>query len=1039
LHFLFAHINSLIYSSSIFLKSTAPNAALRGRANRITDAALLDAAHALGKHEIRPEDLAGLTPDLYGIKKATKSAASISTTPESSEVSATSEVLAEATAATPPADADISGKTKSSVIAATSVRVRAKIAAFKETEKDVSLMTSKQNESGMMRSRILRHHDKIVRAGMYASVGMTGGSAPSSSMVPAAVDATDDRVAPPPELIASLRRIFGTTDSEENQCNEVDEGEDIGGQGGGSEIESCVLPMLMHTVLNHRVFAGTSSSSASSSTSSSKLSSLEAKFANVNIDEGWRRRRATPSSIRTLLENLPPTNVPEVVSGDHDDDNDDVNSNSHLVTAPSRVATLESVVGNACRDAMSGSGVATNDRVHGLLIAALSVITTRLLTRDESEGMESDGPTAAHGTGASASIATLDSIEDADPMAPLLQVGALLSALPMSDDDEKLMEGFVIAEKLLHYFADAASTYEERVEIQKANLVRSQSKVHVSAATLTTPEAGKPPPSSSVILLLENDVEGGDEATGIAGDDGGDSSPSMPELIGHTSAETGSSPETSESENERSDGEDPGRALADEDMEDEAGRLLRHIVSIVGDVEDDDDDDDEDDDDDGMDEDESNDNDSSSESDHDLEEDSNEEASDDDHQEDDDREHDEEHEDNYNEEEDEDLQRALSLSLAADIGGYSNSEESHSDEINSRLINDATNNAMDAITEASADVGGEPMKAGSVDAVDDPPSTSAQPISESMIATSVSKNEDDSLPLPQLPSPPPNCMLPNQDHFARYFEERKDEWKVGSYIDLSAVFEPSALTLFGKLPSSHVLVHLFSAVLALMQDHVDSEALSVEDCVVGSNDVKPAYVTGSSIVSRFLSKQTVSAMKKDDDKEVDLTSSKLATKNAFSPDSTTLSLLIASLHLSYNLRKSALTVLHELLSHSDNNEGEFNTPVDYGVDGDFQDDPADAEIEFAKISAAFGSDTATAASDCLEGKGLKRKAAAAAHDASLRSKTTLKLVGTWRKRVSQDLCVFVLTQGIHVLSLLLLFSFAGRFLLLMLLHESEVP
>ena len=53
--------------------------------------------------------------------------------------------------------------------------------------------------------------------------------------------------------------------------------------------------------------------------------------------------------------------------------------------------------------------------------------------------------------------------------------------------------------------------------------------------------------------------------------------------------------------------------------------------------------------------------------------------------------------------------------------------------------------------------------------------------------------------------------------------------------------------------------------------------------------------------------------------------------------------------------------MHEFLSHSDNNELDFNSPVDYGVDGDFQDDPADAEIEFAKISAAFGSDTAKAA------------------------------------------------------------------------------
>lgn len=983
-------MNSFVTPSK---KSTAPIAALRGRANRITDTALLHAAHALGKHEIRPEDLAGLTPDLYGIKKAAKIAASIATTLEPSAESATPETLVEATAATP-ADDDRGSKTESSVIAAASIRVRAKIAALKETEKDVSLMSLKQNESEVMRSRVLRHHDKIVRAGMYASVGMTGGgSTPSSSsLIPAAVDATDDRVAPPPELIASLRRIFGTTDSEENQRDEVNEGEDTGGgRSGGSDTESFALSMLMHAVLNHRVFAGTSSSALSSTSSSSKVSLLEAKFANVNIDEGWRRRRTTPSAIRTLLENLPPTTIPEVVSRDYDD-NDDVNANSRIVTAPPRVATLESVVGNACRDGMGGSGVATNDRVHGLLIAALSVITTRLLTRDESEGMESDGPTAAHGTGASSSIATLDSTDDADPMAPLLQVGALLSALPMSDDHDKIMEGFVIDEKLLRYFADAASTYEERVEIQKANLVRSQSKAHVPVTTLTTPEAGKPPPSSSSISLLMDDADVGGKATEIAGDDGGASSPSMPELINHTSLELDSSPETSESENERSDGEDPGQAPADEDMEDEAVRLLRHIVSIVGDGADDDDDDDEDD------EDESNDDDSSSESDHDLEEDSNEEASDDEDKEDEDEEHNEEHEDNYNEEEDEDLQRALSLSLAADIGGNSSSEESHSDDINSRLINDATNNVMDATTEVSANVRGEPMKAGSVDAADDLPSTPAYPImGESLIATSVAKTEVDSLPLPQLPSLPPNSMLPNQDNFARYFEERK--------VDLSTVFEPSALTLFGKMSSSHVLMHLFSAVLALMQDHVDSKVLSVEDCDDGSNDAKPAYITGSISVSRFLSKQIVSAMKKDDDEEIDLTNSNLATKSAFSPDSTTLSLLIASLHLSYNLRKSALTVLYELLSHSDNNKGDINTPVDYDVDGEFQDDPADAEIEFAKISAAFGSDTAKAASFSLEGKGLKRKAAAAAHDASLRSKTTLKLVETWRKRVSQNICV----------------------------------
>ena len=268
---------------------------------------------------------------------------------------------------------------------------------------------------------------------------------------------------------------------------------------------------------------------------------------------------------------------------------------------------------------------------------------------------------------------------------------------------------------------------------------------------------------------------------------------------------------------------------------------------------------------------------------------------------------------------------------------------------------------------------------------------------------------------PPLPSPPPSSILLSHEHFARIpSEEGKEEWKSNSDVNPFAVFEPSALSSFGKLPSSHVLVHLFRAVLALMLDNDDNKKKSSDNCNDDSTGVKPAYAA-ESIVSRFLSKEAASAKKKDDQgKGVDEEEETKATnKFTFSPDSTTLLLLITSLHLSFRLRNSTLAVLNDLLSHS--------AFINFGVDDGFQiadstllssseateDDPLvekndPAGMEFAVISAAFGTDAALAASDSLETKGLKRKAAAAAHVASLRNKTNLKLVEMWRKRVSLE-------------------------------------
>jgi hypothetical protein len=697
------------------------------------------------------------------------------------------------------------------------------------------------------------------------------------------------------------------------------------------------------------------------------------------------------------------------------------------VSSPALLAHLESVVGNACRDAMLGTG-STNSRVHGLLIAALSVMTSRMLSREEFEGMTHDAPTddvgllrrpispmtaAASARAGAASIAALDQMPDdaADPLAPLLQVGALLWALPRRNDDGIPPE-FVLDEGLLRYFAVAASAYEERIEIQKANLFRSQSS-SVAPPGGATPSARKPQSSSSVVSQSGEHADGGGDVEASVSEDGVVPSRGLPDFIGR--AGRASSEPTFHSridfDSERGGPDEMGGA-EDVGAESDASRLLRHIVSIVSDRDDDDDDADSPDENDSNDE-----NESSSDSQHNEEEGSNDGASDEEG-----HEYDEE-DDNF----DEDLQRAFSLSLAADIGAGSNSDELRLDDSNSNLsvVSRLVGHASDAVTKAGSAGEGASAKIGSTDAAIETSSTSASSVAGKAIKgglandiASTEDNIDDSFPLPPLPSPPPISLLPNQEHNARILLEDGEEWKnelkSNSNVD---VFEPSALSSFGKLPSSHVLVHLFRAVLALMQRRVDTTKQSSEDCDSDNSNA-------GSFASRLLSKQAASVKKNDDHgkgmgekDETKATNAPSETIVAFSPDTTTLSLLIASLQLSFYLRNSALAALDDLLSRLGCNKDSLNATVNFDVDDVFQiadssmdcdssddplvekDDPARME-EFAVISAVLGADTAMAASESLETKGLKRKAAAAAHIASLRIMTAEKLVKIWRKRVS---------------------------------------
>ena len=256
------------------------------------------------------------------------------------------------------------------------------------------------------------------------------------------------------------------------------------------------------------------------------------------------------------------------------------------------------------------------------------------------------------------------------------------------------------------------------------------------------------------------------------------------------------------------------------------------------------------------------------------------------------------------------MARALALSLAAAIGADS-SDSSQSEDSSSHQSD-----------EGSSGEGGS----------NTPPAAK----NEMSNAAARKEQEDNSTPLPRLPIPPSISLLPNYYTDLEKEDKESDEGNLLS-TDLSVVFEPSALSTFGQLPASNVLLHLLSAVLRLMQGHK-----STDD---NSGDAISAASTG---------------------------------ENTFAPDSTTVSLLLASIQILSHLRSSAMAMLCDLLA-------------DAAMEESFppKDDPAG--VEFAVVSGA---------PDSLESKGLNRKAAAAAESASLRHKATLKLVELWKKKIA---------------------------------------
>ena len=943
-----SHLSIIILS--LRLQDAALQSALRERPNRITDGALFDAAHALGKYEITldsPEIL-----DLYD--------------QESNRHRSHGNVKDKRTNATSP-DNTVDG--------------------------ELALHTN--NEQPALRegweTRILRHHDKIIRAKNNANAIISMGKVASNSTpggMPDMPKSITRHAVPPPTLISALRQIFGSVSSHNVQdllenmgeFSDIPEGDNFG------KMPDNTLPSLMYTVLNHHVFVGNASTSihatlraptasddnkcihykgTSSGDSRKPLDSKREKrkilrHVRDGRDElGDDEDEIVGAGLLEIHHSRDSSAATSVGGGEKDDGRDnniDLQSSGTENTCyagetPSlakakelcvpSAANLESILGNACRDMLHRCGT-QNSRMHGLLIAALSIMTECLFDHEELESMNVRGvPDGPISTTTTATPRFLDSSNTADPFAPLLQVGTLLFSFPTSDE----ITDFTLDKQLLLYFATASSLYEERIEIQKANLFKSQ-------MPLAPPKDA--PTAAQLLPLPLHEMASADDVVGVRPDrTKSDCAERLPDSIDQQSSESGLSGSSESGKMDKEDNRSNINVVPTSDDEERTDRLDQGNVSVHSDDNDVVDDDD-------FNEEDPNAGDEFSESDHDDDSESSHEESDNDEDENDDGEL--EDDQIVDDDEDEELQRALTLSLVPAVGANSSDDDAcsrHSEDFHSG--GDADSKVSEAITEAA-------VKREETLTTDVPASAKAT------TAVPPTPGEARETTLPSLPTPPPLSTFPGHGYSSQVHHGSDEAEKMCSDRNASPVFEPSALSSFGKLPTSHVLVHLFLAIQGMMQDHCSSS----EGCVANLNVIGDEHEN-----SKFL------------------------------PDSTTALLLIASLHLLSRLRDSALKMLTDCISSSDEEVNNSINCRDVGgvqiahtsvLDSDEGDDPLVEKDNPAGVEAAIYSalevDSQKDNLESLENKGLKRKAAAAVQIACLRSETKQKLVQTWTNRAA---------------------------------------
>jgi len=268
--------------------------------------------------------------------------------------------------------------------------------------------------------------------------------------------------------------------------------------------------------------------------------------------------------------------------------------------------------------------------------------------------------------------------------------------------------------------------------------------------------------------------------------------------------------------------------------------------------------------------------------------------------------------------------------------------------------------------------------------------------------------------LPPLPKPP-SCIL----HLSGKGIPEKDQKEASSKYQSddieefgSAWLDPSCLSEFGALSARNIIVHLLSFAVNTIQCQVTEDGrksldknklsdLSSLDDVVGGALFSPFSPNN---IHEHLEKKEACAETGVENKSFSSQRNQITSHrgehSSLDRNSTVVHLLVATLHILSNVRSESIQELQAALSDRDNNnlekldeKGTNDISLDDDKDiMDETDDPA-----FAVASPTATSPTAASArssSEVLEEKGMRRKAAAAAHVAGLRRKNFQKRVET---------------------------------------------
>lgn len=619
--------------------------------------------------------------------------------------------------------------------------------------------------------------------------------------------------------------------------------------------------------------------------------------------------------------------------------------------------SLESLIAYLCKESSSPTSSPFSATMeHGLLITILSVLmeyeapyevdpssSTKKSQEASTERNSQDGGGQQH-----------DATDD-PTAAPPLQVGSIMCLLPSDEDgDRRNSDPWSVDNDLLSYFGEAAAVYEERIEIQKSRLLRRLSTDKGS-------EGKKTDPSNEGKRSKDNAADFNTPlittAASLASPQPVVDTPATPDAVVTEVTEFESTAEALNAVFEHVvsavAGEEASESIGDsnenddDDGSDDDDDELRVQQLMIGSNTDDDDDDDN-----NEEEDEDN------EEVHGIHEDvednasscsSSSSSSSSDSDAEPENENAESNDDSDNEEEndvdDTVLRRALELSMSERPDTYST------------RIDVSTN---DADTSSVTALGGSPLG---------PVTPVRSPLSEDELENNPEVEES---PLPAMPIPPPrvdlhaslrgpNADLDCSDHM------QKD----------SMSFDPSALNGFGLIPASTVLIQLLSYMNAAMKRRKFKN--NEERPTSGRQKNTDVNTTLGGIGSALFAPKRRSFKSESFD-------GKHKTDTAIS-----LQLLVSLFLLTVDIRNDAIDNLKRALAQEKKStqDGSCNRSGEEG------DDPA---IALSLYIDEENSDSKESL-EALEAKGMRRKAAAAAHDAAALSKARRKRTNEWKQRV----------------------------------------